>query len=101
MERFLRADAPHRTHVRRVARVEQRALRYQRRPVDEPADDGDVAPGNGGVVEDVMELRPAVDQVLEHRLAALPEVLRDPVEDLRVPDLVLHLPGQGELPPEL
>ena len=48
-------------------------------------------------MEDVVELRLAVDEVCEAALARLAEVLDDPVDELRVPDLVLHLRGQGEL----
>jgi hypothetical protein len=49
-------------------------------------------------VEDVVELRLPGDQVVEALLARLPEVLDDAVDQLRVPDLVLHLRGQRELP---
>jgi hypothetical protein len=48
-------------------------------------------------VEDVVKLRLAGDQVVETPLARLTEVLDDAVDELRVPDLVLHLRGQGEL----
>jgi hypothetical protein len=51
-------------------------------------------------VEDVVELGLAGDEVLEALLARLPEVLDHAVDELRVPDLVLHLRGQGELPLE-
>ena len=44
-----------------------------------------------------MELRLAREQVVEHRLARLAEVLGDPVQQLGVPDLVLDLGRQGEL----
>ena len=47
-----------------------------------------------------MELRLARDQVLEALLPRLAEVLDDAVDELRVPDLVLHLRGQRELPLE-
>jgi hypothetical protein len=47
-----------------------------------------------------VELRLAGDEVVEARLARLPEVLDDPVDELRVADLVLHLRGQRELPLE-
>ena len=47
-----------------------------------------------------MELRLAVDEVLEALGARLAEVLDDPVDQLRVPDLVLHLRGERELPLE-
>ena len=49
-------------------------------------------------MEDVVELRFASEQVLEHRLARLAEILRDAVEELGVADLVLDLGRQGELP---
>ena len=52
------------------------------------------------VVEDVVELRLAGEQVVEHRLARLAEVLGDAVEQLGVADLVLDLGRQGELPAE-
>ena len=51
----------------------------------------------GRVVEDVVEFRPPSEQVVEHRLARLAQVLRDPVQQLGVADLVLDLRGQGEL----
>src|SRR6266508_3717631 len=60
----------------------------------------DVGPAPGRVVEHVVELGLAGEQVGQHRLARLAEVLGDPVQQLRVADLVLHLGGQGELPPE-
>jgi hypothetical protein len=49
-------------------------------------------------MEDVVELRLARDEVGEAGAARLAEILDDPVDQLRVPDLVLHLGGQGELP---
>ena len=52
------------------------------------------------VMEDVVELRLAREQVLEHRLARLAKILRNAVEELRVADLVLDLGRQGELPPQ-
>ncbi len=52
---------------------------------------------NSRVVEDVVELRLAGDQVGEALLARLAEVLDDAVDQLRVADLVLHLRGQREL----
>ena len=58
----------------------------------------DVAPGLRRVVEDVVELRLARDQVLEALRPRLAEVLDDAVDELRVADLVLHLRGKGELP---
>ena len=48
-------------------------------------------------MEDVVELGPAVDEVVEDLLAGLAEVLDEPVEELGVPDLVLDLGGHGEL----
>ena len=48
-------------------------------------------------MEDVVELRLAVDEVCEAALARLAEVLDDAVDELRVPDLVLHLRRQREL----
>jgi hypothetical protein len=68
--------------------------------IDEPGDDADVAPALRRVVEDVVELRPAGDQVLEHGLARLAEVLRDAIQELRVADLVLDLGRQRQLPAE-
>ena len=38
-----------------------------------------------------MKLRRTGDQVVETLLARLSEVFDDPVDQLRVPDLVLHL----------
>ena len=54
----------------------------------------------GRVVEDVVELRLAGEQVVEHRLARLAEVLGDSVQQLRVADLVLDLGGERELAAE-
>jgi hypothetical protein len=68
-----------------------------RRRVHEPGDDADVAPGPRGVVEDVVELRPAGDEVVEAGLTRLAEVLDDAVDELGVADLVLHLGREGEL----
>ena len=48
-------------------------------------------------MEDVVELRLAREQVVEHRLTRLAEVLGDPVQQLGVTDLVLDLGGQGQL----
>ena len=48
-------------------------------------------------MEDVVELGLAVDQVGEHLLAALAQVLRHPIQQLRMTDLVLHLAGQRQL----
>ncbi len=48
-------------------------------------------------MEDVVELRLAGDEIGEALLAGLPEVLDDAIDELRVPDLVLHLRGQREL----
>ena len=48
-------------------------------------------------MEHVVELRPAVHQVVEHLVTGLPQVLGDAVEDLAVPDLVLDLRRQGQL----
>jgi hypothetical protein len=48
-------------------------------------------------VKDVVELRLARDEVGEHRGARLAEILGDAVDQLRMPDLVLHLRGQREL----
>src|SRR6266581_1993030 len=66
----------------------------------QPGDDAHVRPAPGRVVEDVVELGLAVEQVGEHGLARLAEVLGDPVEELRVADLVLDLGAEGELPLE-
>src|SRR5262249_19066069 len=64
---------------------------------DEPRDDADVAPGPGWVVKDVVELRLSVDEVGEALLPWLAEVLDDAVDELCMPDLVLHLRRQREL----
>src|SRR4029079_16566974 len=50
-----------------------------------------------GVVEDVVELGPAVHQVVEHGLAGLAAVLGHPVQDLTVADLILDLGGERQL----
>ena len=71
--------------------------RDDRGRVDEPGDHADVAPRLRRVVEDVVELRLAGDQVVEALLARLAEVLDDAVDQLRVADLVLHLRRQREL----
>src|SRR6266511_2467704 len=97
VERLLPADLLHDPRVRRVRALEQRLLGDDRGRVDEPGDHADVAPRLRRVVEDVMELRLAGDQVGEASLARLAEVLDDAVDQLRVPDLVLHLRGQREL----
>ena len=97
VDRFLPADLAHRPRVRRVAAVAQRLLGDDRRGVHEPGDHADVGPADRRVVEDVVELRLAGEQVVEHRLARLAEVLGHAVEQLGVPDLVLDLGGQGEL----
>jgi hypothetical protein len=48
-------------------------------------------------MEDVVELRLPIDEVGEALLARLAEILDDAVDELRVPDLVLHLRRQREL----
>jgi hypothetical protein len=48
-------------------------------------------------MEDVVELRLAGEEVGEHLVARLAEILGDAVDELRVADLVLHLRGQREL----
>ena len=100
VDRFLPADLAHRPGVRRVRAVPQRLLGDDRGRIDEPGDHPDVGPADRRVVEDVVELRLAGEQVVEHRLARLAEVLGDPVQQLGVPDLVLDLGGQGELAAE-
>ena len=98
VDRLLPADLAHRPRVRRVRAVAQRLLGDDRGGIDEPGDEPDVGPRHGRVVEHVVELGPAGEQVVEHRLARLAEVLGDAVQELGVPDLVLDLGGQGELP---
>jgi hypothetical protein len=49
-------------------------------------------------VEDVVELRPPGDEVVEAGVPRLAEVLHDAVDQLGVADLVLDLRRQGELP---
>ena len=45
-----------------------------------------------------MELRLASEQVIEHGLTRLAEVLGDAIQELRMPDFVLDLRREGELP---
>src|SRR4029453_2769891 len=94
---LLPADLLHDPRVRRVRALEERLLRDDRRRVDEPRDHADVAPRLRRVVEDVVELRLPVDEVLEALRARLAEVLDDAIDQLRVADLVLHLRGPPEL----
>ena len=49
-------------------------------------------------MKDVVELRPPRDQVVEHLLARLAEILGYAVDQLGVADLVLHLRRERELP---
>src|SRR5918999_2325742 len=100
VERFLRADPAHGPDVGHVRAVEEGLLRDQGRAVDQPPDHRHVAPRLRRVVEDVVELRTAVDQVVEHLLPALAQVLGHPVQDLSVARLVLDLGREGELPAE-
>src|SRR6478609_8219046 len=97
VERLLPADLLHDPRVRRVRALEQRLLADDRRRVDEPRDHADVAPCLRRVVEDVVELRLAADEIVEALLARFAEVLDDAVDQLRVTDLVLHLRRQREL----
>src|SRR5664279_6272115 len=97
MERLLPADLLHDPRVRRVRALEQRLLADDRGRVDEPGDDADVAPRLRRIVEDVVELRLALDEVGEALLSRLAEVLDDAIDQLRVTDLVLHLRGEREL----
>ncbi len=83
-----------------VAAVAQRLLGDDRRRVHQPGDHPDVGPPDGRIVEDVVELGLARQQVIEHRLARLAQVLRHAIEQLRMPDLVLDLGGQGQLAAE-
>ena len=48
-------------------------------------------------MEHVVELRAPGDQIVEAGVARLAEILDDAVQELRVPDLVLDLRGEGEL----
>ncbi len=57
----------------------------------------DVGPAVGRVVEDVVELGLAGQQVGEHVLAGLAQVLGHPVQELGVADLVLDLGREGQL----
>ena len=98
VEGLLPADLLHDPRVGRVRALEERLLRDDRRRVDEPRDDADVAPRPRRVVEDVVELRLARDEVVEAGAPGLAEVLDDAVDQLRVADLVLDLRGEGELP---
>ena len=100
VDRFLPADLAHRPRVRRVRGVAQRHLRDDRSRIDQPRDHPDIRPALRRVVEDVVELGLAGQQVVEHRLARFAQVLRHPVQQLRVPDLVLDLGRQGELAAE-
>ena len=56
VERLLGDDPLHDADVRRVGGLEQGPLGDDRGAVDQEADAGDVAPGVGRVVEDVVEL---------------------------------------------
>src|SRR5436190_859446 len=98
VERLLPADLLHDPRVGRVRALEERLLADDRGRVDEPGDHADVAPGLRRVVEDVVELRLARDQVVEALLARLAEVLDHAVDQLRVADLVLNLRRQREFP---
>src|SRR5215210_885403 len=98
VKRLLPADLLHHARVRRIGALEERLLADDRRGVDEPRDHADVAPTPRRVVEDVVELRPARDEVVEAGAARLPEVLDDAVDELAVADLVLDLRRQCELP---
>ena len=57
----------------------------------------DVAPGLGRVVEDVVELGLARDEVGEALLPRLAEILDHAVDQLRVAGLVLHLCRERQL----
>ena len=48
-------------------------------------------------MKDVVELRPALQQVVEQLLSRCAQVLADAVDELGVADLVLHLRGEREL----
>jgi hypothetical protein len=97
VERLLPADLAHDPRVRRVRALEQGLLRDDCGRVDEPGDHADVAPGSRRVVEDVVELRAAGDEIVEARLPRLAEVFDDAVEELRMADLVLDLRGESQL----
>jgi hypothetical protein len=97
VDRLLPADLLHRAAVGGVAGLPQRLLGDDRGGVDQPGDDADVGPALGRVVEDVVELGPAGQQVGQHRLTRLAEVLGDPVQQLGVADLVLDLGRQRQL----
>ena len=97
VERLLPADLLHHARVRRIGALEQRLLTDDRGRVDEPRDHADVAPALRRVVEDVVELRLAGDQIVETLRTRLAEILDDAVDQLAVADLVLDLRRQGEL----
>src|SRR5690606_10124305 len=97
VERLLPADPAHGAGIGGVAALEQRRLADDRGGVDQPGDNADIPPGAGRVVEHVVELALAGDEVGEDLLARLPQVLHQPVEQLGMPRLVLDLRGHGEL----
>ena len=98
MDRFLPADLAHRPRVRRIAAVPKGLLGDDGCRVHEPGDHPDIGPARRRVVEDVVELRLPGEEIVEHRLARLAEILRHAVEQLCMPDLVLDLGGERELP---
>jgi hypothetical protein len=97
VKRLLPADLLHDPGVGRVRALEQCLLADDRGRVDEPRDHPDVAPRLRRVVEDVVELGLAGDEVGETLLSWLAEILDDAIDELRMADLVLDLRGQGEL----
>ena len=97
VERLLPADLFHDPRVRRVRAFEKRLLRNDRGGVHEPRDYADVTPRLRRIVKDIVELRPALDEILQALLARLAQVLDDPVDELRVSYLVLHLCGERQL----
>src|SRR5205823_5159973 len=86
VERLLPADLLHDPRVGRVRALEQGLLGDDRRRVDQPRDDADVAPGLRRVVEDVVELRLPRDEIVETRVPRLAEILDNAVDELRVAD---------------
>ncbi len=100
MERFFHVNALHGADVGAVAAVRQRRLVHDRGAIDEPLDHDHVGPRRRRVIKHVVVLGLAGDQVAQHLVARLAQILRYAIQHLAVADLILHLGDQGQLAPQ-
>ena len=99
VEAFFGDDAAEDAAVRTIrALLQHGLLRSERGSIDEERNDDLVGPGLGFVMEDVVELRVPVHEIVDHLGSGLDaEIGGDHVEQMRVADLILRFGQEGEL----